>query len=404
MSTPVHPVDEDFEPYEPRRRIPLPVYWIAVALVIWGTLTLFQDSAAHHRGNTERASQAAAALARSDAPGAMLFAERCSTCHQGDGGGIAGAVPPLAGSPVVAADPRAIVQILLHGIEGPIAIGGKPFDGHMPAFASVLDDAQLARLASYVRGAWGNKAAPIDAAFVARQRALTAARTQPWQGGAEVAQLAPAIGAQPAMSPPVADPSTAGALMIAGNGVGGGWSCASCHGAAGEGRDSVPRLAGLPAAYIDAQLIRFASGTRSSDAMQPVARQLDAQQRGALSRYYAGLASPSGARPSLDGAIVRGATLALNGDDARNIPSCFSCHGSSGFGVAPGFPAIAAQQSAYIAGRLAALAARNGGPPGNVMSPIARRLSDGDRRAVADYLATLPPVPAGTAAAGETRR
>ena len=28
--------DEAFEPYEEFRRIPLPVYWIAIALAIWG--------------------------------------------------------------------------------------------------------------------------------------------------------------------------------------------------------------------------------------------------------------------------------------------------------------------------------------------------------------------------------
>ncbi|MFC5342400.1 hypothetical protein ACETK8_13075 [Brevundimonas staleyi] len=32
--------DEAFEPYEEFRRIPLPVYWIAIALAIWGAVTL----------------------------------------------------------------------------------------------------------------------------------------------------------------------------------------------------------------------------------------------------------------------------------------------------------------------------------------------------------------------------
>jgi mono/diheme cytochrome c family protein len=314
------PEDERFEPYEPRRRIPLPVYWIAIALVLWGAMTLLQDSAAHRRSDTARIAQARQTLAQQDAPGALLFAERCSTCHQGDGGGIAGAVPPLSGSPVVAADPHAIVQILLHGITGPIAIEGKTYDGHMPAFASVLDDAQLARLASYVRRTWGSRGPTLDAAFVARERAATANRAGPWQGGADVAQMVPAMGAQPSnpIAPPA--PDQALAMRIAFNGVRGGWSCASCHGMAGEGRDGVPRLAGLPADYIAAQLTNFASGARANDSMYTVSRQLAPAERAALAHYYAGLATPSNARPSLGGDIGRGATLALLGDDRAQIP------------------------------------------------------------------------------------
>ena len=395
------PEDERFEPYEPRRRIPLPVYWIAIALVLWGAMTLLQDSAAHRRSDTARIAQARQTLAQQDAPGALLFAERCSTCHQGDGGGIAGAVPPLSGSPVVAADPHAIVQILLHGITGPIAIEGKTYDGHMPAFASVLDDAQLARLASYVRRTWGSRGPTLDAAFVARERAATANRAGPWQGGADVAQMVPAMGAQPSnpIAPPA--PDQALAMRIAFNGVRGGWSCASCHGMAGEGRDGVPRLAGLPADYIAAQLTNFASGARANDSMYTVSRQLAPAERAALAHYYAGLATPSNARPSLGGDIGRGATLALLGDDRAQIPSCFSCHGSSGFGVAPSFPAIAAQHPGYAAGRVAAIAAL--GKNANLMTPIAKRLNDADRRAVADYLATLPPTPAGATSAGKEK-
>ena len=83
----------------------------------------------------------------------------------------------------------------------------------------------------------------------------------------------------------------------------------------------------------------------------------------------------------------------LYGDDRRNLPSCFSCHGPSGFGVAPSTPSIAAQQPGYTAGRLAALARFARSRPGAVMPAIAARLNDTDRRAVADYLATLPPSP-----------
>ena len=93
--------------------------------------------------------------------------------------------------------------------------------------------------------------------------------------------------------------------------------------------------------------------------------------------------------------MARGEQLALHGDWSKNLPACFSCHGPSGFGVAPNFPSLAAQHPAYTASQLAAWV---GGERDNsdvqLMNEVARNLSDADRRAVADYLATLPPVPA----------
>jgi cytochrome c553 len=387
------PVDEAYEPYEPRRRVPLPVYWVAIALALWGALTLWQDSTADRTGARERLMEANALERRQTMTGSALFAERCATCHQADGSGISGAIPPLASSRFVQADPRVIVQILLHGITGPIVVDGDDFNGHMPAFGSVLDDDQLARLATAVRRTWG-PGGTIDPRFVAAERARTANRGIPWSGGAEIAAaLDPAIGIQPAYHPLASASADTTALSIARNGKSGGWPCASCHGANGEGRDGVPRLAGQSADYIAGQLLAFANGSRPNDIMRPVASQLSASERGGLGRLYAGLASPSTSRSELAGDLARGAELALYGDDRRNLPSCFSCHGPSGFGVAPSTPSIAAQQPGYTAGRLAALARFARSRPGAVMPAIAARLNDTDRRAVADYLATLPPSP-----------
>jgi mono/diheme cytochrome c family protein len=40
----------------------------------------------------------------------------------------------------------------------------------MPAFDAKLGDSELAALANYLRGSWGNRAPPVTAAMVARQR------------------------------------------------------------------------------------------------------------------------------------------------------------------------------------------------------------------------------------------
>jgi mono/diheme cytochrome c family protein len=41
----------------------------------------------------------------------------------------------------------------------------------MPPFAHVLNDAEIAAVLSYVRGAWGNEAAPISSLEVQQYRA-----------------------------------------------------------------------------------------------------------------------------------------------------------------------------------------------------------------------------------------
>jgi cytochrome c553 len=392
---------ETFEPYEEPRRIPLPVYWIAIALGLWGLLSLYANSQAVRVGQADRAEKLALQTETAELSGHDLFQSRCATCHQANGAGVRGAVPPLDGSAFVVSDAAVIVQILLHGIDGPIRVGEDRYAGHMPSFASVLPDAEIARLASYVRGAWSNRAAPVDEASVRAQRARFAQRTS-WRGGEEIARVFDATYLLP--QPPTADTTSPGAddgtaaglLRLTRSDDRGAWACASCHGLRGEGSLSVPRLAGLPAEYISKQLLAFAEGRRHDETMSIIARELTAADRQALGRYYAALYAPSTAQPALGGNVARGQTLALHGDWERDLPPCFSCHGSSGFGVAPTFPSLAAQHPAYTAGELAGWAGgERGDSPLELMNGIARRLSNADRRAVADYLATLPPVPSG---------
>jgi len=89
--------------------------------------------------------------------GAKLYADNCAECHQSNGRGIPGAVPPLAGNgAVVAPDPSDVINVVLRGI---------PPRGtyvRMPSFAPHVTDAQIAEIANYVRMSWGN-AAPANA-------------------------------------------------------------------------------------------------------------------------------------------------------------------------------------------------------------------------------------------------
>jgi mono/diheme cytochrome c family protein len=115
--------------------------------------------------------------------GQAVFESRCAACHQASGQGLPGAFPPLAGSEYVLGEEERVIRIVLHGLQGPVTVRGQTFNGAMPTWASVLSDAEIAAVLSYVRSAWGNGAEAIDAEKVAQQRSATAGRTTPWTVG-----------------------------------------------------------------------------------------------------------------------------------------------------------------------------------------------------------------------------
>lgn len=391
--------DENFEPYELHGKMPWPLIAIAVGLGIWGAASLFtmrEDVAAQ---SDERVAESGKATGAITEPGAALFTARCSTCHQSDGVGVRGAIPPLAGSAFTAQGPELVSTILLRGIDGPIRVGNYNFSGHMPSFASVLSNVELGELATYVAHRFGKSSEKIEAAAVAMLRTEVADKGG-FKGGAEIASSTGlSLGDQPPFEAKTSISLSPEVSAIIFKGRGEQWACASCHGDLGQGKENVPRLSGLPADYVVKQIDDFAQGRRLNETMRIVAITLSDQEKRQLGEYYASLRVPSNAKPALGGDIARGEELALRGDWNRNVPSCFSCHGPSGFGVSPAFPALAAQHASYTATQLAAWV---GGHRNNssldLMGRISRELSDADRRAVADYLASLPPVPAGDGA------
>lgn len=105
----------------------------------------------------------------------------CIQCHQGDAKGLPDTYPPLAGSEFVNGDPRRLTSILLHGLEGPVTVSGKPYNGKMPAWKDQFNDQELAALLTYVRKSFGNSSPPIDEKSVAAMRKELEARTTPWK-------------------------------------------------------------------------------------------------------------------------------------------------------------------------------------------------------------------------------
>ncbi|WP_373549624.1 PVC-type heme-binding CxxCH protein [Haliscomenobacter sp.] len=88
----------------------------------------------------------------------------CITCHQADGKGLPGSgFPPLSGTEWVTGSEDRLIKIILKGMMGPIVVDGKNYEGMVPMtpFEGMLNDQELAAVATYVRNSFGNQASVI---------------------------------------------------------------------------------------------------------------------------------------------------------------------------------------------------------------------------------------------------
>jgi len=116
--------------------------------------------------------------------GAGIFRESCSSCHGQTGlgapvpGGTGTVAPALAGSPRVTGHPDYALNVLLHGLTGPIE--GKTYAGQIMVSQAQQTNEWIAAIASYIRSTMTNNASFVTPEQVAAVRARTAARTTAW--------------------------------------------------------------------------------------------------------------------------------------------------------------------------------------------------------------------------------
>ncbi|MES2933533.1 MAG: c-type cytochrome [Pseudomonadota bacterium] len=82
--------------------------------------------------------------------------------------------------------------------------------------------------------------------------------------------------------------------------------------------------------------------------------------------------------------VAKGDALYSNGDAARNLPACASCHGAAGNSTIAQNPKLAAQHDAYIVKQLKNFTGPDRNNP--IMSAYAKAMTDDDMRNVAAYL------------------
>lgn len=110
--------------------------------------------------------------AQGDGQGALglqVYRTACITCHQADGGGIAGVYPPLHAD-WVEGDAGRLVRLLLDGMEGEMEIGGQVYDQRMVSYDHLTDE-KIAAVLTFVRQNFGHDASAVTVEEVARVRA-----------------------------------------------------------------------------------------------------------------------------------------------------------------------------------------------------------------------------------------
>lgn len=193
--------------------------------------------------------------------------------------------------------------------------------------------------------------------------------------------------------------TTAGASYAAGGDPKAGQDkagmCGGCHGFDGNSEDATfPRLAGQYADYIVKQIKDFQSGARANNETMTgmaamVASTEDAKD---IAAYFASQ-KISGKPLSPGKAGNKGEQLYRQGNPQAGIYACVNCHGERGRGKAPNvtaFPVIGGQHRDYLVKQLKEFrAGQRANDPANMMSEIAKKMSDEDIEAIADYLSGL---------------
>jgi cytochrome c553 len=190
--------------------------------------------------------------------------------------------------------------------------------------------------------------------------------------------------------------------------------CAGCHNA--DGNSIIPenaKLSGLHPKYLVRQLEDFKSGKRKNPVMDSIIPMVDESEFKALAKYFSeqkrlpGLLAPvdpsapavvDPSAPVAAGALSEQAKAELLGKGKQiytegvlgtAVPACMGCHGEDGSGNDK-FPRIGGQNNTYLANQLQGFktGARDNDPKA-VMRAVAKRMTDEEINAVAEYVLTL---------------
>jgi mono/diheme cytochrome c family protein len=89
--------------------------------------------------------------------GQEIYKTYCVACHGVNGGGVLYNKSALNNDVFVTGDPKEVIAVILYGREGA---------GTMPGWKMMLNDQEVAAVATYIRQAWSNRADSVPSAMV----------------------------------------------------------------------------------------------------------------------------------------------------------------------------------------------------------------------------------------------
>lgn len=88
--------------------------------------------------------------------GKDLYVKYCQTCHGEKGEGLGELAPPLTDTVYLKQNKAELACSIKNGVNKPIVINGKTYEGQMPAFPE-LENIDIAQVIVYITNSFGNK-------------------------------------------------------------------------------------------------------------------------------------------------------------------------------------------------------------------------------------------------------
>lgn len=168
--------------------------------------------------------------------------------------------------------------------------------------------------------------------------------------------------------------------------------CAGCHGADGNSIiPNFPSLAGQHPGYLLKQLMEFKAdengkAVRNNAAMTPMVAELSKEDMENLAAFYASQERAPGKVSDDSDLVALGKILYHGGNIENGVPACASCHGPSGTGIPPHYPALAGQHADYTMTQLDMFNKRERTNDNKVMQQVLTRMSGAEKHAVSVYI------------------
>jgi cytochrome c553 len=171
-------------------------------------------------------------------------------------------------------------------------------------------------------------------------------------------------------------------------------ACAACHGADGNATSPAnPKLSAQHPDYLYKQLTNFVAKPgakepeRNNAIMAGFAATLSDDDRRNVSAWFASQSlKPASARNK--DLVELGQRIYRGGIPEKNVPSCAGCHGPAGAGIPAQYPRLGGQWADYTESQLTQFRAGQRKNSAQ-MTAISARLSDGEIKAISDYIAGL---------------